>query len=124
MGSDKHDKGEMENMSADQLLEEWKKMFHLFKISTDTTWGTISMMQSQAERIANLLLNQYATLQAEGRKHLEDWISSTRKNQEELQKAYSEGMEKIGDLLPSCTEEQEQTAAADDSDRRRPKTKR
>ena len=83
-------------MGSDKLMNE---VFYLFKSSTDATWGTISMLQNQTERMVDLLLDQYANLQTESRKQLEEWVSNTKQNQEELKKAYNEGMDKLTELM-------------------------
>lgn len=83
-------------MGSDKLMNE---VFYLFKSSTDATWGTISMLQNQTERMVDLLLDQYANLQTEARKQLEEWVVTTKKNQEELKKAYNEGMDKLSDII-------------------------
>ena len=76
-----------------------KEMFNIFKSSAEATFGTISTLQNQTERMANLLLDQTATLQAEGRKHLQEWLASTKRSQEELKTAYAKGMNNITDIL-------------------------
>ena len=76
-----------------------KEMFNIFKSNAESTFGTISMLQNQNERMVSMLLEQSNNLQAEGRKYLEEWINATRKNQEELRKTYSNGMEVIVGLF-------------------------
>ena len=84
-------------MSSDNMVKE---MFSLFKSSTDAAWGTISTLQNQAERMANIMLDQSSNIQAEGRRHLGEWIANTRKTQEDLRKTYNEGL----DMMPEMFE--------------------
>lgn len=78
-----------------------REMFNIFKSSAEATFGTISTLQNQTERMANLLLDQAGTLQSEGRKHLQEWLASTKKSQEELKTAYTKGMNSITEILSS-----------------------
>lgn len=82
-----------------------KEMFNIYKSSTEATFGTLSMLQNQTERMANMLLNQFSTLQGETRKQVEEWINVTKKNQTELRKTYNSGMEKLAEILSSGKDE-------------------
>jgi len=83
-------------MSQDKMMKE---MFDLFKTSTEATWSTINMLQAQTERMANLMLDQTTTLQAESRKQLQEWMAANKKSQEEMKKAYNEGFDKLAELM-------------------------
>ena len=83
-------------MTTEKMTQE---LFNMFKSSTDTVWGTVSMLQNQTERMANLLLEQYQNLQGENKKHIEEWVNSTKKNQEEFKKAYYQGLEQVAEIL-------------------------
>ena len=83
-------------MSQDKMMQE---MFDLFKTSTEATWSTINMLQNQTERMANVLLEQTTTVQTEGRKQMQEWMSANKKSQVDMRKAYDDGVDKLAELM-------------------------
>jgi len=76
-----------------------KELMEMYKASMEAAWSTTALLQSQTERMAGVMLDQYATLQSEGRKRLEEWISESKKRQAEMKSFVDEGMKRVEDII-------------------------
>lgn len=76
-----------------------KEMFNAFWSSANETWGTISMLQNQTERAANVILNKTESLQEQNRRQIKEFFDNTKESQKKLRQIYSDGLNKIAELI-------------------------
>ena len=76
-----------------------KELFEMYKASMNAAWSTTALLQSQTERMMGVMLDQCATVQADGRKAIEEWISESKKRQEDLKNFVDEGIKRVGDVI-------------------------
>lgn len=75
------------------------EIFNFAKTSYMTALGTMTVIQDQAERTLNTLVQQSGLLQEEGKKMLNEWIATARKNRQEYQKLFEENLKKVEAFL-------------------------
>jgi hypothetical protein len=83
-------------MDPNQIMRE---MYALVKSSTETTYGVLSTLQNQTEQMANMFLDSYSNLETENHRFVSDWLKTTKHHQVELQKAYSQGIDRIAEII-------------------------
>lgn len=83
-------------MDPNQIMRE---MYALVKSSSETTYGVLSTLQNQTEQMANMFLDNYSNLETENYRFVSDWLETTKHHQVELQKAYTQGIDKIAEII-------------------------
>jgi uncharacterized coiled-coil DUF342 family protein len=84
-------KGE-ETMDQKQVL---KQMIDFNKATFDNTFNAIVMLQEQAERAANTLLEQANWLPEDGKKAINEWVKAYKKGREDFKKVVDENFQKV-----------------------------
>ena len=76
-----------------------KELFEMYKASMNAAWSTTALLQSQTERMMGVMLDQCATIQADGRKALEEWIAESKKRQADMKDFVDEGIKRVEDAV-------------------------
>lgn len=69
------------------------------KATLENTYNSICMVQEQAERMGELVLNQSTWLPEEGKKTLQDLIDTYKKGREDFKKNIDESFQKVEDFF-------------------------
>ena len=72
-----------------------KQMIDFNKATFDNTFSALTMLQEQAERMANTLLDQATWLPEEGRKAITDWVDAYKKGREDFKGMVDENFAKV-----------------------------
>ena len=75
------------------------QMLDFNKRAFDNAFKAIVMVQDQNERMMNTFVEQAAWLPEEGKKTLNEWISSYKKGREDYRKAVEEGFKKVEEFF-------------------------
>ena len=75
------------------------EVLNFAKTSYMTALGTITVIQDQAERALNTLVQQGNIAQDEGKKVLNDWVNIARKNRQEYQKMFEESLNRAESMF-------------------------
>lgn len=76
-----------------------KQMIDFQKATFDNTFNALTMLQDQAERMANMSLEQTSGMPEEGRKAINEWIKAYKKGREDFKKAADESFKKVEDFF-------------------------
>ena len=76
-------------------------MIEFNKATFDNTFNAMVMLQEQAERLANTLLEQATWLPEEGKKVIEEWVEAYKKGREDFKKAADENFKRVEDFFSS-----------------------
>jgi len=76
-----------------------KEMFQMYKASLDAAWSTTALLQNQTEKMMGVVLDGCSTVQAEGRKRLEEWMAESKKRQEEMKSFVDDGLKRVGEVI-------------------------
>ncbi|HSM73273.1 MAG TPA: hypothetical protein VK852_01485 [Desulfobacterales bacterium] len=79
-------------MDQKQVL---KQMIDFNKATFDNTFNAIVMLQEQAERAANTLLEQANWLPEDGKKAINEWVKAYKKGREDFKKVVDENFQKV-----------------------------
>jgi uncharacterized coiled-coil DUF342 family protein len=79
-------------MDQKQIL---KQMIDFNKATFDNTFNAIVMLQEQAERAANTLLEQANWLPEDGKKAINEWVKAYKKGREDYKKVVDENFQKV-----------------------------
>mgnify|MGYP001817002043 FL=1 len=79
-------------MDQKQVL---KQMSDFNKATFDNTFNAIVMLQEQAERAANTLLEQANWLPEDGKKAINEWVKAYKKGREDFKKVVDENFQKV-----------------------------
>lgn len=77
----------------------FKEMSGLLKSHFENTMNSVNMFQDQTEKITKLMLEQGQNLQNEGKKFMEQWTDSVKKQQEDYKKMLQGQLHKLDDFL-------------------------
>ena len=77
----------------------FKQMFDFNKAAFDNTFKAMVMLQEQAERMTNTMLEQATWLPAEGRKVITDWVEAYKKGRENFKKIVDENFQKVDEYF-------------------------
>ncbi len=72
-----------------------KQMVDLQKTAFENAYNAVVLLQDQAERVTNTMLEQSMTLPEQGQKALAEWTKSYKKSREEFKKAVEEGYKNL-----------------------------
>jgi len=76
-----------------------KQMIDFQKTTFDNTFNAVVMFQSQAEKMANTMLDQASWLPEDGRKAIKEWGNVYKKGRENFKKAVDENFKKAQDFF-------------------------
>jgi polyhydroxyalkanoate synthesis regulator phasin len=79
----------------------FKQMMEFNKASFDNTFNAIVMMQEQAERATNTLVEQATWLPAEGKTAISEWVKTYKKGRDDFKKMMDENFKKVADFYPA-----------------------
>ena len=76
-----------------------KQIIDLQKASFGNAYNTISLLQNQSERLANLALAKSPWFPQEGRNVLDEWTGLYKKSREEFKNTIIDGYDSVKSLL-------------------------
>ena len=79
-------------MDQKQIL---KQMIDFNKATFDNTFNAMMMLQEQAERAANTLMEQANWLPEDGKKAINEWVKAYKKGREDFKKVVDENFQKV-----------------------------
>ncbi len=79
-------------MDQKQIL---KQMIDFNKATFDNTFNAMVMLQEQAERAANTLMEQATWLPEDGKKAINEWVKAYKKGREDFKKVVDENFQKV-----------------------------
>ena len=77
----------------------FKQMSDFNKTAFDNTFKAMVMLQEQAERMTNTMLEQATWLPADGRKVVTDWMDAYKKGRENFKKLVDDNFQKADQYL-------------------------
>ncbi len=76
-----------------------KQMVDFNKATFDNTFNALIMLQEQAERMANTMLEQANWMPEEGRKAISDWVGAYKNGRTEFKGAVDESFSKVEEFF-------------------------
>jgi polyhydroxyalkanoate synthesis regulator phasin len=76
-----------------------KQVIQFYKTTFDNSFGTLVMLQDQAEKLLKTFVEQTPGMNDEGRKVLDQWTSVYKKGRDDFKKAMDEGYAKVEDFF-------------------------
>ncbi|HDP25392.1 MAG TPA: hypothetical protein ENN34_08100 [Deltaproteobacteria bacterium] len=76
-----------------------KQMISMQKTTFDSSFGTMVMLQDQAEKMVKTVLEQAPWITADGRKALDQWVNSFKKGREDFKNSVDEGYQKVEEFF-------------------------
>ena len=77
-----------------------KQIIDLQKATFDNAFGAMAMLQDQAERTTNMLLESSLwPVPEEGKRIMREWVQAFKKGREEFKKALDESFNKMEDFI-------------------------
>ncbi len=70
-------------------------LFSFMKTNYETTLKTMEMVQEQAEKTLDIVVDQSSTVQAEAKKTLKEWAANGKKLREDYKKYSEEYLKKM-----------------------------
>jgi polyhydroxyalkanoate synthesis regulator phasin len=77
----------------------FKQMFDFNKAAFDNTFNAMVMLQEQAERMSNTMLEQATWLPEEGRKVIKDWVDAYKQGRENFKKIVDDNFQKVDEYF-------------------------
>lgn len=75
--------------------ETFRQMVNFNKKAFENTFSAMVMFQDQSEIMFTGMLEQATWMPGEGRKALEEWVKTYKKNREDFRKAVDDGFRKL-----------------------------
>ncbi|HOG06543.1 MAG: hypothetical protein M0P04_03175 [Syntrophales bacterium] len=72
-----------------------KQMIQFNKAAFDNTFNAMTVLQDQAEKMMNSLIDQSAWMPAEGKKALSDWVKAYKRGREDFKAAMDDNYKKV-----------------------------
>ncbi len=72
-----------------------KQMIDFQKTTFDNSFNAMVMLQEQAERMSNTLLDQATWMPAEGKKVVNDWVKAYKKGREDFKKVVDDNFKMV-----------------------------
>jgi hypothetical protein len=94
-------KKEVRKMDAAKMT---KQMIDFQKTTFDNTFNAMVMLQDQAERMANTLLEQATWLPEEGRKAIRDWVAAYKNGREEFKTNVDQSFKKVEEFFEGAAQ--------------------
>ncbi len=103
-----------------------KQIIDLQKATFDNAFSAMAMLQDQAEKTTNMLLESSLwPVPEEGKKMMKEWVQAFKKGREEFKKALDESFNKMEDfLVKEQTKMKEEGAKLQEETRHRQKEAR
>jgi hypothetical protein len=76
-----------------------KQVIQFYKTTFDNSFGTLVMLQDQAEKLLKTFVEQTPGMNDDGRKVLDQWTSVYKKGRDDFKKAMDEGYAKVEDFF-------------------------
>jgi len=76
-----------------------KQVIQFYKTTFDNSFGTLIMLQDQAEKLMKTFVEQAPWMNDDGRKVLEQWVGVYKKGRDDFKKAVDEGYTKVEDFF-------------------------
>lgn len=76
-----------------------KQMIDFNKTTFENTFNAITMLQDQAEKMANMFLQQATGIPEEGKKVLNEWTAAFKKGRDDFKKGVDENFKKVEDFF-------------------------
>jgi len=73
----------------------FKQMLDFNKSAFENSFNAMVMLQEQAERAGNTILDQATWLPEEGRKAVQDWVDAFKKGREEFKSMVDENYKRV-----------------------------
>jgi hypothetical protein len=73
----------------------FKQMLDFNKTAIDSTFKTMIMFQEQTEAVGNMFMEKNPLLPEEGKKAVQEWISTYKKSRDDFKVAVDEGLKKM-----------------------------
>jgi len=84
-----------------------KQMIDFQKTTFDNTFNAMVMLQDQAERMANTLIEQATWMPEEGRKAVRDWVDAYKSGREEFKKNVDDNFKKVEEFFEGAAKKKE-----------------
>jgi len=81
------------------LKKMTKQMIDFQKATFDNTFNAMTLLQEQAERMANMFLGQTQEIPEEGRKAINEWVKTYKKGREDFRKSVDDSFKKVEDYF-------------------------
>lgn len=85
----------------DMYKEITKNIFEFNKNTFDNGFKAFEMMQDQAEKTLNTMIEQVTWMPEESRKMINDWVGNCKKGRNEFKKMVDDGFDKAEELMNS-----------------------
>ncbi|HOD28674.1 MAG TPA: hypothetical protein PKH03_05640 [Syntrophales bacterium] len=72
-----------------------KQMMQFNKAAFDNTFNAMTVLQDQAEKMMNSVIEQSAWMPAEGKKALYDWLKAYKRGREDFKAAADDNYKKV-----------------------------
>jgi polyhydroxyalkanoate synthesis regulator phasin len=79
-----------------------KQMIHFQKATFDNTFSALTMVQDQAERMFNTMVEQAAWLPEEGRHMIDEMVGAYKKGCSDFKDVIDENFAKMADLVETA----------------------
>ncbi|MBN2283024.1 MAG: hypothetical protein JXO48_03955 [Deltaproteobacteria bacterium] len=79
--------------------ELFKQMITFNKTTFDNSFNAMVMLQDQAEKMVNSLLEQATWMPEEGKKAISEWAASYKKGREAFKQTVDESFKKVEEFL-------------------------
>ena len=76
-----------------------KQMVDFQKTAFENAFNTVVLLQEQAERVTNTVLEQTLTLPEQGQKVLAEWTKTCKKSRDEFKKAVEAGYQNLDSAI-------------------------
>ena len=73
----------------------FKQMLDFNKSAFENSFNAMVMLQEQAERVGNTIMDQATWLPEEGRKAVKDWVDSFKKGREDFKGMIDENYKRV-----------------------------
>jgi polyhydroxyalkanoate synthesis regulator phasin len=73
----------------------FKQMLDFNKSAFENSFNAMVMLQEQAERVGNTILDQATWLPEEGRKAVQDWVDSFKKGRSDFKSMIDENYQRV-----------------------------
>jgi polyhydroxyalkanoate synthesis regulator phasin len=79
-----------------------KQMIEFQKTTFDNTFNAMVLLQEQADRVVNSMLEQATWIPEEGRKAISDWVGACKKGRDEFKKFADDNFKKVEEFFASA----------------------
>jgi polyhydroxyalkanoate synthesis regulator phasin len=80
-----------------------KQMIDFQKATFDNTFTAVTMLQDQAERMFNTMIEQTTWMPEEGRRVIDEWVGAYKKGRTDFKGVVDDNFAKMADLFEAAT---------------------